>query len=67
MPAVIQEQIPLPHWNRPQKTKADLDWADIVVIDLSTYDEPGGKQKLAKQLQDAVCSSMIVIVLSTSD
>lgn len=31
-----------------------VDWADLVTLDLSQYDLPGGKQKLASQLQDAV-------------
>lgn len=31
-----------------------MDWADLVTLDLSQVDEPGGKQKLANQLRDAV-------------
>lgn len=31
-----------------------VDWADLVTLDLSQYDTPGGKQKLATQLKDAV-------------
>lgn len=45
---------PLPKWQRPAPTKHDLPWADIAIIDLSTYDEPGGKEKLAEELRDAV-------------
>ncbi|KAG0645643.1 non sense mediated decay [Hyphodiscus hymeniophilus] len=41
-------------WSRPAPTKEDLDWAPLVKIDLSRFDEPGGKQELAKQLYDAV-------------
>jgi hypothetical protein len=41
-------------WKRPGKTSEALDWADIKVIDLSTFDEPGGKEKLAEDLRDAV-------------
>ena len=52
--AVSPEPLPLPKWKRPSKTNEDLDWADIKVIDLSTFDEPGGKQKLAEELRDAV-------------
>jgi hypothetical protein len=44
----------IPRWERPTKTTHDLDWADIKVIDLSTFDEPGGKAKLAEDLRDAV-------------
>jgi isopenicillin N synthase-like dioxygenase len=31
-----------------------VDWADLVTLDLSKFDEPGGKQFLANQLRDAV-------------
>ncbi|KAF2715734.1 2OG-Fe(II) oxygenase superfamily protein [Pleomassaria siparia CBS 279.74] len=52
--AVTPEPLPLPKWKRPGKTNEDLDWADIKVIDLSTFDDPGGKHKLAEELRDAV-------------
>lgn len=55
MPSATYEEPPaIPKWKRPCKTKENLDWADIKVIDLSTFDEPGGKQKLAEDLRDAV-------------
>lgn len=31
-----------------------VDWADLVTLDLSTFDAPGGKEKLASQLSEAV-------------
>jgi hypothetical protein len=31
-----------------------VEWADLVTLDLSTFDAPGGKEKLAAQLKDAV-------------
>lgn len=31
-----------------------VDWADLVTLDLSQFDTPGGKEKLAAQLKDAV-------------
>jgi isopenicillin N synthase-like dioxygenase len=31
-----------------------VDWADLVTLDLSKFDEPDGKQALAKQLYDAM-------------
>jgi hypothetical protein len=31
-----------------------VDWADLVTLDLSKFDAPGGKQQLAEQLSDAV-------------
>src|ERR1700749_4227098 len=36
------------------ETKADLDWADLVTLDLSKFDQPDGRQKLAAQLKDAI-------------
>lgn len=48
------EALPLPRWQRPAKTTQDLPWAEIKVLDLSTFDLPGGKQKLAEELRDAV-------------
>jgi hypothetical protein len=41
-------------WNRPKLTSEILDWADLPKIDLSRFDEPGGKQDLAKELYEAV-------------
>ncbi|KAJ5669565.1 Clavaminate synthase-like protein [Penicillium macrosclerotiorum] len=35
-------------------TKADLDWAELVTLDLSKYEQPGGKQELVQQLDHAV-------------
>lgn len=52
--AVTPELEPLPRWKRPGKTNEELEWAEIKVIDLSIFDEPGGKQKLAEDLRDAV-------------
>ncbi|KAL7417102.1 hypothetical protein BDY24DRAFT_432851 [Mrakia frigida] len=36
------------------ETKKDLPWADLVALDLSLFDQPGGKETLAKQLKTAV-------------
>ncbi|KAF2140987.1 uncharacterized protein K452DRAFT_229479 [Aplosporella prunicola CBS 121167] len=35
------------------ETKHDLDWAELVTLDLSEFDRPGGKESLAKQLDHA--------------
>ncbi|ROW05910.1 hypothetical protein VPNG_08025 [Cytospora leucostoma] len=35
-------------------TKEDLDWADLVTLDLSKFDQPGGKDELVKELEYAV-------------
>lgn len=58
MPTALNpaEQLPLAKWQRPAKTTQDLPWANIKVLDLSTFDEPGGKQKLAEELREAVCT-----------
>lgn len=31
-----------------------MDWAELVTLDLSKYEQPGGKQELVKQLEHAV-------------
>lgn len=41
-------------WNRPKQTSEELDWAELPKLDLSRFDEPGGKQELASQLHDAI-------------
>lgn len=53
------EELPLPRWQRPAKTTEDLPWAEIKVLDLSTFDAPGGKQKLAEELREAVRMTFI--------
>lgn len=58
MPIALKaaEELPLPPWERPAKTTHDLPWADIKVLDLSIFHAPGGKEKLAEELRDAVSS-----------
>ena len=41
-------------WVPQNSTKYGLDWADLTNIDISAFDEPGGKEKLASQLKDAL-------------
>ncbi|XDG02756.1 hypothetical protein ABKA04_002371 [Annulohypoxylon sp. FPYF3050] len=50
----IGEKIPIKPWSRPAKTSEKLEWAELPKIDLSLFDNPGGKQELARQLYDAV-------------
>ena len=38
----------------PPETKADLRWSELVTLDLEEYGRPGGKERLAKQLEHAV-------------
>jgi len=56
MPSNITS-IALPKWSRPAKTTEKLDWAEMKVIDLSHFNEPGEKQRLADELRDAVKKS----------
>ncbi|CAI7638022.1 unnamed protein product [Penicillium pancosmium] len=35
-------------------TKEDLDWAELITLDLSEYEQPGGKESLVKKLEHAV-------------
>ena len=39
---------------RSQVNRCLVDWADLVTLDLSKFDQPGGKEALAKQLFDAI-------------
>ncbi|EXJ63852.1 hypothetical protein A1O7_00187 [Cladophialophora yegresii CBS 114405] len=36
------------------ETTVELDWTDLVALDLSDFDRRGGKQRLAAQLHDAI-------------
>src|ERR1700743_2773449 len=42
------------HYQAISETKADLPWASLVTLDLSEFDQPGGKAKLAAQLKEAI-------------
>ncbi|KAF4551898.1 Non-heme dioxygenase in morphine synthesis N-terminal-containing protein 2 [Elsinoe fawcettii] len=44
----------LPIYHHPDESQHELDWADLVTLDLSKFDQPGGKQELAAQLREAV-------------
>ncbi|ERS96085.1 naringenin,2-oxoglutarate 3-dioxygenase [Sporothrix schenckii 1099-18] len=48
MPGLLERYAQVP------PTKANLDWAELVTLDLSLFDQPGGKQELVKQLEHAV-------------
>ncbi|KAE8150219.1 hypothetical protein BDV25DRAFT_154822 [Aspergillus avenaceus] len=45
---------PLEKYTHHPESKEDLKYADLVTIDLSEFDRPGGKEKLAAQLKTAV-------------
>ncbi|CAJ2512726.1 Uu.00g008450.m01.CDS01 [Anthostomella pinea] len=53
-PTVHQENSGIPTYHQVPETKYELDWADLVTLDLSQFDQPGGKQKLATQLFEAI-------------
>lgn len=38
----------------PPETKENLPWSELVTLDLSDFSNPGGKERLAKQLEHAV-------------
>jgi isopenicillin N synthase-like dioxygenase len=38
----------------PPETKEELPWSELVTLDLEDYAHPGGKERLAKQLEHAV-------------
>lgn len=44
----------LPTYTHPPETKADLPWAELVTLDLADFNNEGGKERLAKQLEHAV-------------
>ncbi|KAF4771022.1 hypothetical protein HAV15_012574 [Penicillium sp. str.  len=44
----------IPTYSQVPETSFDLDWADLATLDLSLFDQPGGKDQLAKQLFDAI-------------
>ncbi|KAF1951760.1 gibberellin 2-oxidase [Byssothecium circinans] len=52
-------------WNRPKQTSEVLDYAPLAAIDLSRFDQPGGKQELAKQLYDALTNVGFWVVTNT--
>ncbi|KAH8881783.1 putative 1-aminocyclopropane-1-carboxylate oxidase [Thozetella sp. PMI_491] len=51
--ATVVETVSLPYVQAPE-TSADLDWADLVTLDLSKFDQPGGKEELATVLARAL-------------
>lgn len=52
--ATLPQPQPLPKYEQVEVTKQELDWADLVTLDLEDFDRSGGKDRLSKQLFDAV-------------
>ncbi|KAI0469647.1 Clavaminate synthase-like protein [Xylariaceae sp. FL0804] len=44
----------IPTYHQIPETSYELEWADLVTLDLSQFDQPGGKEALAKKLFDAI-------------
>jgi len=44
----------LDQYVHPPETSESLPWAELVTLDLSLYSQPGGKERLAAQLEHAV-------------
>lgn len=44
----------LKQYEHPPETKDNLPWSELVTLDLEEYTRPGGKERLAKQLEHAV-------------
>ncbi|RFU25721.1 hypothetical protein B7463_g10616, partial [Scytalidium lignicola] len=44
----------LPRYEQVPESKYELDWAELVTLDLSKFNSPGGKQQLADQAKDAI-------------
>ncbi|KAJ4354048.1 uncharacterized protein N0V89_005781 [Didymosphaeria variabile] len=47
-------ETPVLTYNQVPETQFELLWADLATLDLSLFDTPGGKEKLAKQLLQAI-------------
>ncbi|KAJ5726995.1 hypothetical protein N7493_006022 [Penicillium malachiteum] len=52
--AIVNPKPPLPEYEYPPETQQQLKYADLVTIDLSVFETPGGPKKLAAQLKEAV-------------
>lgn len=41
-------------WTKPSVSEETGQWADLVTLDLSKFDQPGGKQELAAEFTRAI-------------
>ena len=51
--ATTTQTVSLPY-EQAKETAQELDWADLVTLDLSKFDQPGGKQELAAEFSRAI-------------
>ncbi|KND89019.1 hypothetical protein TOPH_06291 [Tolypocladium ophioglossoides CBS 100239] len=54
LPAIDIRHTTLPAYKQADETRHELEWADLITLDLSKFDQPGGKEALAKQLFEAL-------------
>lgn len=52
MSTTTTETIALPYIQVPETSEC-LDWADLATLDLSKFDQPGGKEELAAEFLKA--------------
>ncbi|KAG5999930.1 hypothetical protein E4U43_001791, partial [Claviceps pusilla] len=45
---------PLPPYSHPAEPEQNLSYVDLVTLDLSDYDQPGGQARLAEQLRESI-------------
>jgi len=67
-PAITGTSGNIPNTNSPYsnipESKEQFDWVDMVIIDLSSFDKPGGKEELAKKLYDAIKNTGFIYVIN---
>ncbi|KAJ5607367.1 hypothetical protein N7537_003986 [Penicillium hordei] len=53
------------HFNPVSLSNEDLEWADLSIIDMSTYDQgPEARQALAKQVHDAMTTAGFMVLVN---
>lgn len=50
-PTTATETLP---YDQVPETSESLEWANLVTLDLSKFDQPGGKQELAQEFRRAI-------------
>ncbi|GAA6004856.1 hypothetical protein JCM10207_008429 [Rhodosporidiobolus poonsookiae] len=51
MPTAVAD---LPPYQRPPATEEDLEYVDLALIDVSKFNQPGGKEQLVEDLRNAI-------------
>ncbi|KAJ7090630.1 gibberellin 2-oxidase [Mycena epipterygia] len=63
MPALVHPEVK--PWPPQKPTEHALDWAPIAILDLAKWDTPGGKESLARDLNDAVRNMGFWVVVNS--